>query len=632
MTEEQRKQKEREIALREYETVRGGRTNLSFDQFLEEYYGEEAAQEERNRSAAAQGGSFVRTDSPAGNASASQTSSPSFGPKKKETPFYQKLFLDSPSSENAPKKAPASYPGTTLSAAPPKYPNTQLIPNPNRENGEASSNAGSDTPSQPKNTGTMSNGFEIVGNASVPTSRKNIFEQGNTLKQLGNIGSLQEEINHFKERQESEKQKKELRNAQLAEKYAQESASLRMAKRLFGDDAAAAQEFADELHRQGYDTYIQKNHIDVDDMTQWDPKTVNQMYNHLDRFFKKKDYQEFERKQKIEEKMGLLKEPAGGQLPGVKASHDREWVMNHGYQGQAEADAKTALNDYRADKLEQSATTSGEAYFNQLTKKGFDLERGIRNLLDDPEDDVFGSKKVEDARAQRRERAEEEHPGATLAGKATNVVLEAVYGKVLSPKVLFQLPFQSTKYTKTFEKIYDRIPENVKENIEGVVSDLYETVIDAAKDKKSLDEAAMQFAEKTAGRFTAPSKIMKSDTKKPDDYSDPYDVGKTLRDMGDPEKIKWKAADKGYQKIVKNAFRSPEKEKEITLEKEKQAPLTEEQLRYYKKNYDKMVDLALSEAKENPKFTSMDSTEKMLALYDAKKKAEQELRRQAQAL
>lgn len=59
-------------------------------------------------------------------------------------------------------------------------------------------------------------------------------------------------------------------------------------------------------------------------------------------------------------------------------------------------------------------------------------------------------------------------------------------------------------------------------------------------------------------------------------------------------------------------------------------PLTDTQLRFYKNHYDEMVDLAMRAVKKDPQYAFMGATEKMLALYDAKRKMEEKLRRQAQ--
>mgnify|MGYP004668832617 CR=1 FL=1 len=636
MTEEEKKIKEaeRNDALREYQSVGLGRADLSFEEFLRQYYGEEAAREEQERSQRETTNSSTNYEiQEQQKAVRGAQLTEKYAQEPASIRMAKRLFTED-------SKMAQEFAGELHRQGYDTYIQNNSI------------DVDDMTQWDPKTVNQMYkhlDKFLKKKDYQEFERKQKMDEKMDRLKeptggQLPGVKTIHDQEwaeSHADQGQQEADAKTNLENYcaekleqstatpdgayrnQLNDKYAQESASRRMARRLFIEDSEMAQEFADELHRQGYDTYIQKNHIDVDDMMQWDSKTVNQMYAHLDKFLKKKDYQDFERKQKIDETVGCLEEPDGGKLPGVKTIHDREWVMNHGYQGQLETDAKTTLNDYRADKLEQSNTTSEEAYFNQFTKKGFDFERAIRNLIDDPDDDVFGEKKVDAAKSARRDRAEEEHPVATLFGEATNESLEAVYGKALNLKKLIRFPFQSKKQIETFEKIYDKIPEKIKKGLEGVINDLYETVIDTVKDQKSMGEAAVRFTTKVVNRFASPYRVT-------DKISDPSDFKEILQDGRALRKGKEKAWDKAVdemaEKVIPYLF---DEEKEIKPIKEKHVPLTEEELRYYKAHYDKAVDLAISDAEEKPGYAFMAPTEKLLALYDARKEAEEKLRQKA---
>ncbi len=284
--------------------------------------------------------------------------------------------------------------------------------------------------------------------------------------------------------EEEAAQKKEAeaqRRAALDQKYDKESPSYRMANRLFPDDPTYAEEFAQELQRQHYDDHIRNNYIDIDDSTQWDEKSVRTMSDHLHRFFVKKDYKDFEAKQ-------LADQLAGKAITfsGVPVIHDREYIEGSEH-GEVERTAKQNHNAYAAEKLANSATTAGEAYGNQLTKDARQLE-GVFDQWREKlfgRDDLFNARQVEEAEKARAERAEKEHPMATVAGKATVELIKSAAGKAFPLEDVLPL---AGKAGQAIVKMLDAMPSTVRSVAEEVIISAPEVFLEGAYEEKEIGE------------------------------------------------------------------------------------------------------------------------------------------------
>ncbi len=317
--------------------------------------------------------------------------------------------------------------------------------------------------------------------------------------------------------EEEAAQKKEAeaqRRAALDQKYDEKAPSVRMAERLLQSPEELMKnlpelerefpgiekhfpelidrhpelisKIAEELQAQNYDTYIRSNYIDIDDETQWDPKSVRDMSQHLLGIFWKIAYEEFEQEQQQAIQNGTLPE-LNGQIYGPKIMFDTDYVKNHGVMGLAELVTKREHNDYATDKIANSATTAGEAYVNQLTEGARQAEGIIDHWREKlfGRDDLFNAKQVEEAEKERVTRAEEEHPLATAAGKATVELIKSGIGKAIPLEDILSL---GGKAGQAVIDLLDEMTPSARSLAEKMILSTPEAFLEGAYEGKSMEE------------------------------------------------------------------------------------------------------------------------------------------------
>ncbi len=113
-------------------------------------------------------------------------------------------------------------------------------------------------------------------------------------------------------------------------------------------------------------------------------------------------------------------------------------------------------------------------------------------------DDLFNARQVEEAEKARAERAEKEHPMATVAGKATVELIKSAAGKAFPLEDVLPL---AGKAGQAIVKMLDAMPSTVRSVAEEAILSAPEAFLEGAYEGKSMEEILKDVAVNTFEGF-----------------------------------------------------------------------------------------------------------------------------------
>ncbi len=274
---------------------------------------------------------------------------------------------------------------------------------------------------------------------------------------------------------EEQKKQRDLQNKQGEQQIDNKLPSIVMAEVILGQESPYLKELTQSLQEQGLDDAVLNGHINKKEI-------LDRAKMHIHAFFQQQGHQQVNERMEDAFQNGTLP-TLNGQLYGSHIIRDKDHVNNGGLLGKNEYEAKRKVNELRIDAYDRTPISGKEAYWLSTFQDFLESERQVDKMREKKfgTEDPFKNSEASDAHYMRRMRVAEEQPLASKMGTASAAFIKLICGLVAA---------EGGVAIASLADKWDKLPKGMQQGIKTLLPIVVEEGVDVLRNNKTIDEAA----------------------------------------------------------------------------------------------------------------------------------------------